>query len=105
MALPPDVEVFTADDAYLVALWRNVFFTAWWGDVTAAKLRDIGTHQRQVARRLPTGFVSFGLLTAANINLPADVRAEAQRVTKESPTEMKAVAQIVFGTGFAAAAV
>ena len=105
MALPPDVHVFVSDDAHLAALWHDVYVTAWWGDTTVARLRGVDAYQREVLRRRPAGFVALALLSSSKVGMSAEVRAEAERVSRESPPQLRAIAQVIHGTGFAAAAI
>jgi hypothetical protein len=37
--------------------------------------------------------------------MPADVRAEAERLSKEPAANLTAIAQVIYGTGFAASAI
>lgn len=101
---PSDLRILSRDDAAANALWRNVFMTLWWGDVNVERLRSVGALQQRIASELPTGFVSLTLLRSNNLSLPAEVRAEAERVTAGMPAAMRAVAQVIHGTGFTAAA-
>jgi hypothetical protein len=105
VALPSGAQVFASDDSHLVALWRNVFITAWWGETTVARLKNVGVVQKDVVRRLPNGFVALALITASNTNMPADVRAEAEKLSREPPPQLRAIAQVIHGVGFSAAAI
>jgi hypothetical protein len=90
---------------FLAALYRNVFITAWWGETTVARLKRVGAVQSEVARAWPKGFVALALIRSANTNLPPDVRAEAERLTKDPSSCLRAIAQVIHGSGFAAAAI
>jgi hypothetical protein len=105
MALPADARVLASDEAFLAAIFRNVYLTAWWGDTTVARLRKVGELQSEVVRKCPKGFVALALIRSVNANLPADVRAEAERLTKEPPPGLRAIAQVIYGSGFAGAAI
>ena len=105
MVLPADTRIFVSDEAHLAAIHRNVYITAWWGETTVPRLRRVGEIQNELARKWPKGFVALALIRSANANLPADVRAEAEKLSKEPAANLKAIAQIIYGTGFAAAAI
>jgi len=105
MALPAEARVLASDEAYLAATYRNVFLTAWWGETTVARLRRVGVIQGDVERQWPKGFVALALIRSANANLPADVRAEAERLSSQPSASLRAIAQVIYGTGFAAAAI
>ncbi len=94
--------MLASDGAHLAATYRNVFITAWWGDTTVERLKRVGEFQEDVARRMSKGFVALALIRSANTNLPADVRAEAERLSKTPAPNMKAIAQVIYGSGFAA---
>jgi len=94
-----------SDEAHLAAIHRNVYITAWWGETTAARLRRVGEIQNELARKWPKGFVALALIRSVNANLPADVRAEAEKLSKEPAPNLKAIAQVIYGEGFAAAAI
>ena len=102
MALPGEARVLASDGAHLAATYRNVFITAWWGDTTVARLKRVGELQEDVARRLSKGFVALALIRSSNTNLPADVRSEAERLSKTPAANMRAIAQVISGSGFAA---
>ena len=105
MVLPGDTRIFVSDEAHLAAIYRNVYLTAWWGDTTVARLRRVGEIQTELARKWPKGFVALALIRSANANMPADVRAEAEKLSKEPATNLRAIAQVIYGAGFAAAAI
>jgi hypothetical protein len=106
VVLPSDTRIFVSDEAHLAAIHRNVYITAWWGETTVARLRRVGEIGHELARQLPKGFVALALIHSANApNLPADVRAEAQKLSREPAENMRAIAQVIYGSGFVAAAV
>jgi hypothetical protein len=105
MALPESARMLAGDETFLAAQFRNVFLSAWWGDTTVAKLRQVSAIQSEVARTCPKGFVALGLIRSVNANLPADVRAEAERITRDPAPGLRAIAQVIYGSGFAAAAI
>lgn len=59
MRVPAEARVFTSDDAFLAATYRNVHVTAWWGKTTVAQLRRVGEIQVEVERAWPGGFVAL----------------------------------------------
>ena len=105
MVLPGDTRIFVSDEAHLAAIHRNVYITAWWGETTVARLKRVGEIQNELARKWPKGFVALALIRSSNVNMPADVRAEAEKLTKAPAPNLKAIAQVIAGTGFAAAAI
>ncbi len=94
-----------SDEAHLAAIHRNVYITAWWGETTAARLKRVGEIQTELARKWPAGFVALALIRSSNANMPADARAEAEKLSKEPAMNLKAIAQVIYGSGFAAAAI
>jgi hypothetical protein len=105
VVLPGDTRIFVSDEAHLVAIHRNVYITAWWGETTAARLRRVGEIGDELARQWPRGFVTLALIRAANAYLPANARAEAEKLSKSPSPNLKAIAQVIYGTGFKAAAI
>ncbi|HEX4515297.1 MAG TPA: hypothetical protein VH054_17240 [Polyangiaceae bacterium] len=105
MALPGDTRIFVSDEAHLAAIHRNVYITAWWGETTVERLKRVGEIQNELARKWPAGFVALALIRSSNVNMPADVRAEAEKLSKEPAPNLKAIAQVIYGSGFAAAAI
>jgi hypothetical protein len=105
VVLPGDTRIFVSDEAHLAAIHRNVYITAWWGETTVARLKRVGEIQNELARKWPKGFVAIALIRSANANLPADVRAEAERLSKEPAANLRAIAQVIYGSGFAAAVI
>lgn len=95
-----------SDEAHLAAIHRNVYITAWWGETTVARLRRVGEIGHELARKWPKGFVALALIHSKNApSLPPDVRAEAQKLSREPAENMRAIAQVIYGSGFVAAAV
>ena len=105
MVLPGDTRIFVSDEAHLAAIHRNVYITAWWGETTAARLRRVGEIQNELARKWPKGFVGLALIRSANATLSAEVRAEAEKLSTGASPNLKAIAQIIYGSGFVAAAI
>ena len=106
MVLPADTRIFVSDEAHLAAIHRNIYLTAWWGETTVARLRRVGEIGHELARQWPKGFVALALIHSKNApSLPPDVRAEAQKLSREPAANMRAIAQVIYGSGFVAAAV
>jgi hypothetical protein len=107
---PPDTapEPLTILDTHgrdLVALWENVLISVWREVPTADRLRRMVVLQDEAARRFPRGFVSLSLLPSVQLRLSPETRAEAERVATRAPPSLTAIAMVIEGRGFLAAAV
>jgi hypothetical protein len=98
-----DVRVLASDETFLSAIYRNVVVTAWSGPPTLAKLESVGDAQRQANRRCANGFVAISLIRHISLKMSPEIRVAAERLSKEPPHGLRAVAQVVYGTGFASA--
>lgn len=104
MAFPPDLVVFERDAAFGAGLWRRVFTTVWRDTPTAERLRTCGRFQVEVTRRCPDGFVALAVLPSQHAHLPPDVREAAEELSRNPSPALVAIAQVITGTGFIAAA-
>ncbi|HEX8795083.1 MAG TPA: hypothetical protein VF765_29250 [Polyangiaceae bacterium] len=104
MAFPPDLFVFERDAGFGAGLWRRVFATVWRETPTAERLRTCGRFQDEVTRRCPDGFVALAVLPSQHAHLSPDVREAAEELSRNPSPALAAIAQVITGTGFVAAA-
>jgi hypothetical protein len=104
VAFPPDLFVFERDAAFGAGLWRRVFATVWRDTPTAERLRTCGRFQDEVTRRCPDGFVALAVLPSKHARLAPDVREAAEELSRNPSPALVAIAQVISGTGFIAAA-
>ena len=97
--------VVERSDGHLVATYKNVFVTMWWAPARVEQLRGLPAHQDEMGRRWPGGWGTLAVLGADAGKISAEVRAEGERITKHQKQGMRAIAQVIEGTGFGAAAV
>lgn len=104
--MEPDVatNVIEQNEAVVVALWSNVFLTLWRGTATVEQLRRIGAYHREVDSAFPGGFCALAVMSSSGLRMPPDVRAEAEGLAKHPGRNLRAIAQVITGTGFAVAA-
>src|SRR5689334_770886 len=99
-----DTRIIEQNDAVVVALWSNVFLTLWRANATVEQLRRIGDHSRSIDQSFPDGFCALAVISGSGFSMTPDVRAEAEILSKNPGQNMKAIAQVITATGFAAAA-
>ncbi len=104
MAIPPDLLVFERDAAFGAGLWRRVFTTVWRETPTTERLRTCGRFQDEVTRRCPEGFVALAVLPSHHAHLAPDVREAAEELSRSPSPSLVAIAQVITGSGFIAAA-
>lgn len=104
MASGVAARVIEQNEAVVVALWSNVFLTLWRGAATVSQLRRIGAHHRAIDQSFPEGFCALAVMSGSALSMPPAVRAEAESLSKNPGRNLKAIAQVITGAGFAAAA-
>jgi hypothetical protein len=97
-------QIIEKNDEVVAALWSNVFLMVWQGVASAEQLRRIGAHQRTVDNNFPDGFCVLAIISGSSLIMPPDVRAEAEILSRSPGKNLKAIAQVITATGFAAAA-
>jgi hypothetical protein len=97
------LNILERDDLLLAATWYNVYVTLWRGTATLEALRHVGQHQRDIDKRFPDGYCALAVIHASSARLDPEVRAEAARLTQNPGPNLKAIAQVIQGTGLGAA--
>jgi hypothetical protein len=103
MAAPSSLNVLERNDQCLIAIWHNVYVTLWRGTATVENLRRVGHHQQQLDKRFGDGYCALAVLGASTARMDPEVRAEATRLTQNPGQNLKAIAQVIHGSGLAAA--
>lgn len=103
MAARSGFVILGRDENYVIGLWHNVFVTMWRDKVTLEGLRLTGLYHRQVDGRFVDGYCALAVLSMAALDMESDVRAEATRLSDNPGRNLKAIAQVILGTGFGAA--
>jgi hypothetical protein len=103
---PERLEILDARGRDLVGLWRNVLVVAIRALPEADQLHRIHEIQRDVAARFPRGFAALAILPVLSPRpLSKEMREAAELVTGDAPPELLAVAEVIEGRGFVAAAI
>jgi hypothetical protein len=92
-------------DGHLVGSFDDIFVSIWWAPADVAQLLALAEYQEEMARDYPAGYGSLTILGAGAGKVSAEVRAEAERVSRRGSLHIRANAQVIEGTGFGAAAV
>jgi hypothetical protein len=96
--------VLERGENYLFGTWRNVFVTMWRGTATLAALQRVSTFQRQLEKRFGGGgYCALAILSMSSLRMDAEMRAEAARLTDNPGPSLKAIAQVIQGSGVRAA--
>lgn len=96
--------VFERSAAFGAGLWRRVFATIRRETPPAQRLRTCGAFQDEVTRRCPDGFVALAVLPSQHARIPPTVREAAEELSRNPSPALVAIAQVITGTGFIAAA-
>lgn len=88
---------------YLFATWHNVFVTLWRGTATLETLKRVAVHQGQLDKRFTGGYCALAVLSMKALRMDSEMRAEAARLTDSPGPNLKAIAQVIQGTGLGAA--
>ena len=104
-APPPHLEIEHVDGRSVIGAWNNVFVMVFRDVPSADWLRLAGEREAAFAARHPEGFVVLAVLPSMLLNLPSDVRDEAERLSRHRSPYLQAIALVIEGTGFVAAAV
>ena len=97
----PGLTVLCNDPTFIVANWRNVSITMYLSVPTIEQLHYTG--HKVLERQYPDGFAALVVMHASAMKVSPEVRAEAERVSKNVPVGLKAIAHVIVGRGFAAA--
>jgi hypothetical protein len=95
--------VLERGENYLFGTWHNVFVTMWRGTATLEALKRVGAHQRQLDKRFTDGYCALAVLSMSSLRMDSEMRAEAARLTDNPGRNLKAIAQVIQGTGVRAA--
>lgn len=97
--------VLYEDDELEIAAWCNVVYNRWKTTPTKLELQRLGEIQREVVDSVPGGRVMSVTVISreAGVLLDAPARKEAERLAREGRRTLIGLAQVVEGTGFAAA--
>jgi hypothetical protein len=93
------------DAGHLVGSFKNVFVTVWWAPATVEQVQRLPAQQEPLGRGYPRGYAALAILDAGAGRVSAEVRAIAEKRLRQQPPNLVAVAQVIEGTGFGAAAV
>lgn len=61
-------------------------------------------YHEQINRRFTNGFCALAIMHLNALDLPPEARAEAKQMSDNPGSNLKAIAQVILGTGFGAAA-
>jgi hypothetical protein len=100
---PAAVDVLDRGESHLFGTWHDVFVTVWRGRATLDALKRVGQYQAQLEKRFPDGYCALAVLSMASLRMDAEMRAEATRLTNNPGPGLKAIAQVIQGTGLGAA--
>jgi hypothetical protein len=100
----PALTIIERRDGLIVGLWGNVFLTLWRGGATVELLQRVRAHHLEADRKLPGGFCALAVMSGPMLHMSPDARAEAESLSKNPGRNLTAIAQVITGTGFAAAA-
>jgi hypothetical protein len=103
MAARTALSVLERDENNIVGVWHNVFVTMFRGKATLEALQRVGTHQRHLDQRFADGYCALAVIAMASVRMDAAVRAEATRLSQNPGQNLKAIAQVIEGTGLGAA--
>jgi hypothetical protein len=103
MAARAELKLLDRDEHYLIGLWHNVFVTMWRGTATLEAMKRVGFHHREVDKTFVDGYCAIAVMGMTSIRLDPEVRAEATRLSEDPGQNMKAIAQVILGTGLGAA--
>jgi hypothetical protein len=103
MAARTALNILDRDDRMLVATWHNVYVTLWRGMATLEGLRRVGHHQQRLDQRFTDGYCALAVIRASVARMDPEVRAEATRLSQNPGQNLKAIAQVIEGTGLGAA--
>jgi hypothetical protein len=103
MGAPSTFAVLDRGENHLFGTWHNVFVTIWRGPATLDSMKRVGAFQRQLDKRFSDGFCALAVLNMSSVRMDAEMRAEASRLTNSPGPNLKAIAQVIQGTGLGAA--
>src|SRR6478736_9951333 len=104
MAARSTVAVLDRDENHLFGTWHNVFVTLFRGRATLETIKRVSACSQQLDTRFADGYCTIAVLSMSSLQMDADMRAEAARLTNNPGPNLKAIAQVIQGTGFGAAA-
>jgi hypothetical protein len=104
MAARSTVAVLDRGDNHLFGTWHNVFVTMWRGRATLDVMKRVSRFSQELDTRFADGYCALAVLSMSSLQMDAEMRAEASRLTNNPGPNLKAIAQVIQGTGFGAAA-
>jgi hypothetical protein len=104
MSLSGNVIVLAEDEGFVLGAYRSVFINIWRGVATMERLRRTLRESEGLARKFPDGYGTLAILGAAHVAMPPEVRAFAEQLSRNPPASLKAIAHVIEGSGFGAAA-
>jgi hypothetical protein len=103
MAARSPLKVLERDETNIVGLWHNVFVSMFRGTATLEALRRIAAHQKHIDKRFVDGYCALAVVGMASVRMDAAVREEAAHLSQNPGQNLKAIAQVIEGTGLGAA--
>lgn len=104
MAARSAIAVLEKHENYLFGTWHNVFVTLWRGTATLETLKRVSVFQGQLDQRFTDGYCALAvIMSMKSLRMDSEMRAEAARLTNNPGPNLKAIAQVIQGSGLAAA--
>jgi hypothetical protein len=95
--------VLDRGENHLFGTWHNVFVTLWRGKATLEAMKRVGVYGQQLDARFTDGYCAIAVLSMSSLRMDAEMRKEATRLTDNPGPNLKAIAQVIQGTGLGAA--
>ncbi|HXU74467.1 MAG TPA: hypothetical protein VN947_34470 [Polyangia bacterium] len=97
------VVVIDRGENHLFGTWHNVFVTMWRGRATLETMKRVSAVQGQLDKRFGGGYCALAVLSMSSLRMDAEMRDEAKRLTDNPGPSLRAIAQVILGTGLGAA--
>ncbi|MEW5854773.1 MAG: hypothetical protein AB2A00_38710 [Myxococcota bacterium] len=102
-ALPHDVTLAVEDPTFMVATWRNVFFSMWCSAPTVAQLETVIRIQRPMWTQHPKNVVAFSYIAKmgfSQLNISSEVRKAIDESARLTDPHARASVHLIAGQGF-----
>jgi hypothetical protein len=103
MAASVALAVLDKGENHLFGTWHNVFVILWRDIATLETMKRVGGFSRQLDRRFTDGYCALAVLSMKSLRMDSEMREEASRLTNNPGPNLKAIAQVIHGTGLGAA--